>query len=125
MAEQKSVIQSLGRLGDTRLIRKELAGTTASNTILSDVEEKLEVIDVWFVKTNAAAGAQTLALQDEGGNAISDAMDVNDADQTISRITTIDDAYAGLTPDEGLLAVFNNTAGNAGVLYVLCARIAP
>jgi len=52
------------------------------------------ILDFWSIKTNAtaAASANTLQLQTAGGVAISDALNMQVADQAVVRAAAIDDA---------------------------------
>lgn len=56
--------------------------------------EKFEVLDVVVQKRGGAGGASATVTVKNGANAITDAIDINDADKTLSRPATIDDAYS-------------------------------
>ncbi|MAH45665.1 hypothetical protein CMI37_07535 [Candidatus Pacearchaeota archaeon] len=73
----------------------------------------LTVYDAWFVKTGGAGGAADTVTLSSGANAITNAMDANQPDQTVVRAGTIDDATYIVTAAQGLRATCNN--GNAGV----------
>lgn len=82
----------------------------------------LRVIDVVVIKTSAAGGAGDTVTVKNGSTAITDAIDVNDADKTVSRPTTIDDAQFDVAA-EGTLRVSSNDATNPSCeVYVTCYR---
>lgn len=100
-------------------------GATANNDIV--VTSQIRVLDVVVVKTVGAGGAgDTVQVQTGAGAAISDVIDINDADTTISRAATIDDAAHTIAAG-GTLRIRRVDGGGAGndacIVYVLCMRV--
>lgn len=83
--------------------------------------EKTRVIDVWAVATAAGGVGDTIQVKN-GANAISNALDLNVADQTVVRAGTIDDAQQEIAAG-GTLRVTGASAVNA-IVYVLGVRVA-
>lgn len=67
-------------------------GVTGNNDFV--VTPKVEVVDMHIIKANAAGGAADTVQLLVGGNAITNALDVNVADKSIVRAGTIDDAFS-------------------------------
>ena len=87
---------------------------------------KTLVTDVWLVKTAGAGGANDTIQVKSTGNAITNAMDINVADQTVVRAGTIDDARHEIAAG-GILRVTRTkvaAANVACVVYVLGVRVA-
>ncbi len=120
----KSILSHLNELSDIKLVAHDIAGTAANNYVYNAAcPEKLRLVDCWFVKTGGAGGGAVTLTVRNGTNAITDAIDVNDADKVISVPTTIDDVYweiaIGGTVD-GFLSALNVTAG---VLFLMFQRL--
>lgn len=100
------------------------AGTTGNvDTVLA---HKSRVIDAWFVKRNAAGGgAGTLQLFN-GADAITDAMSLNVADQTIVRAATLNDAFHEIAAGGTLRWTRTRTASTdeTSVAYARVLRVA-
>lgn len=79
------------------------------------IDNKIRVVDVWAVGTGTGAAADTLVVKNLT-NAISSVLDMNIADTTIARTTTLDDAYTDIEAG-GTLRVTGASAVN-GVVYV-------
>ena len=97
----------------------------ATNTVNVVTTHKIRVIDVWCLCTSAGSAAATIQVLSTG-SAITDAIDVNDADTTISRAATIDDANHEIAAG-GTLRVTMTDAGSDGpavTTYVLALRVA-
>lgn len=97
----------------------------ATNTVNVTTTHKIRVIDVWCVCTSAGSAAATLQVLSTG-NAITDAMDVNDADEIISRAASINDANHEIAAG-GVIRVTMTDAGADGpavTTYVLAVRVA-
>ena len=86
------------------------------------------VIDVWAVHTGGAGEASDTLTIKNGSSAITNALDWSGADKAVVRAAEIDDAQHELQADDELTASpADNDAGDdvgAGVVYVLCERIA-
>ena len=79
------------------------------------IENKMRVVDAWVINT-AAGGAGDTAQVKNGATAITDAMDMNKADQVITRAGTIDDAQWDIAAG-GTLRV-TGASGATGVVFV-------
>jgi hypothetical protein len=98
------------------------AATNSQDVVLADA---IEVIDVVVRKQGGAGGAaNTLRVTNgTGANHITDAIDTNDADQTLSRAATIDDAFSAI-PAGGTLRVTNTrSAGNSAMRVFVWALV--
>jgi len=106
--------------GDTEPVLEGLYRIPVSAIGLTNitVRRNIEVTDVWCVKTGGAgAGGDTVQVL-ESGNAITDNMSMNVADEAIVRASTIDDAQYQI-PAGGVLRVIANGAVTvACVVYV-------
>ena len=99
-------------------------GVTADVDVV--LTHKTLVTDVWLVKTAGAGGANDTIQVKSTGNAITNAMDINVADQTVVRAGTIDDARHEIAAG-GILRVTRTkvaAANVACVVYVLGVRVA-
>jgi hypothetical protein len=86
---------------------------------------KTRVTDVWAVKTGALGGAANTVQVKNGATAITDALDINIADKTIARATTIDDAQHDIAAAGTLRITRTKAGGNAAcTVYVLGIRVA-
>jgi len=126
------------------LVANSLDGTVASNVadvnteggllvvhritasaLTGDVDvtltHKTRVLDVWAVHTAAAGAGDTVQVKN-AATAITDALDLNVADQTVVRAGTIDDAQHDIAAG-GTLRVTGASAVDAEV-YVLGMRVA-
>lgn len=83
--------------------------------------EKTRVIDAWCVAVGAGAASDTITVKN-GATAITDAMDLNIADKTIARATTIDDAQHEIAAG-GTLRISGASAVTCEV-YVLGLQVA-
>lgn len=74
--------------------RADFADGASSNVDIV-LTHATRVVDVMVIKTDGAGGAgDTIQIQTAGGaNNVSDAIDINIADQTTARAGTIDDAF--------------------------------
>lgn len=78
-------------VGAIPVIFKFVIGNAAGDTDII-LTHKTRVIDAWAVKTTAAGGAGDTVTVKNGATAITNAIVVNVADQTVVRAGTIDDA---------------------------------
>ena len=89
------------------------------------ITHKTRVIDAWAVKTADAGGAANTVQVSNGANAITDAMVINIADQTIARAATINDANHEIAAGGTLRIARVKAGGNAAcIVYVLGIRVA-
>lgn len=87
---------------------------------------KTLVTDVWLVKTGGAGGANDTIQVKHVGNAITDAMSINVADQAVVRAGTINDAQHEVAAGAVLRVTRTKVAAAnvACVVYVLGVRVA-
>lgn len=83
------------------------------------LDHKEEVIDVVVQKRGAAGGAVNTVQVKNGANAITDAMSINVADQTLVRPTTIDDAQSTVIATGTLRVSTVKAGGNAACLVTV------
>jgi len=101
------------------------AGGATANTDVT-ITHKSRVLDVWCVNKGLGTASDTIQVLN-ATNAITDAIDINKADQTRTAPTTIDDAYIEIAAG-GTLRVTETDGGGSDSpavdVYVLVARIA-
>jgi hypothetical protein len=101
-----------------------LGGATANTDVT--LTHKTRVLDAWIVNRAAGTASDTVQILN-GSNAISDAVDISGADNTIARIGTLDDQYEEIAAS-GTLRVTETDGGGtdspAVDVYVLCVRVA-
>ena len=95
-------------------------GDAAGNTDIT-ITHKTEITDVTVIKTAGAGGAGDTVQLFNGASAISNAMSLNAADQTVVRAGTIDDAQ-NVVAAAGTLRV-TIVDGNAGATDLSCRVI--
>jgi len=103
------------------------AGTTG-NVDFTNLPYKLRVQSIEGVKTTGAGGSTGTVQVMNGAttDAISSAISINVADQTVLASTTIDDAYFTLAAGATIRVVRTRTASTneACILYLNCFRVA-
>jgi hypothetical protein len=83
------------------------------------VDAKFEILDVIVQKRGGAGAAgNTIRVKNAADN-VTDAIDTNDADQTISRPTTIDDAFSTIAAGGTLRVTSTKSGGNAACLVTV------
>lgn len=82
----------------------------ATGDIDVTVTHKVRVVDAWLVKRSAAGGGAGTIQIKNSGNAITNAISIDIADQTIAVATTIDDAYRDLAAGGTLRVTRTRTA---------------
>lgn len=101
------------------------AGGATANTDVT-LTHKTRILDCWIVNRGAGTASDTVQILNST-NAISDAVDISGADNTIARISTIDDAYEEIAAS-GTLRVTETDGGSSDSpsvdVYVLCVRVA-
>jgi len=99
-------------------------GDAVTNSVDHVSEHKVRVIDVVVVKTaGAGAGGNTIQVKN-GASAISNALDMNVADQLVVRAGTLDDATYVLAVGDALRVTNTKAGGNSAcVVYVYCIRV--
>ena len=127
MASQRAVIQNLADIGALTIVHKYIAGDDDATYLWAagtGCPYYYRFIDAIVVKCNGAAGAQTLTISNQDAAAITDAIDINDGDKTISRPTTIDNAYYEIKPGGDIKLVLSTEIGNQADVYVMLMRVA-
>ena len=112
-------------IGGLPVVFRINTAAAATNAVDVVTTHKIRVIDVWCQATSAGSAAGTI-LVSSTANAITDAIDVNDADHVISRAATIDETYHEIAAG-GTLRVTMTDAGSDGpavTTYVLALRVA-
>ncbi len=84
------------------------------------VADQIEVLDVIVQKRGGAGGAAGTATVKNAANAISDAIDINDADKLISRAVSIDDAFSTIAAGGTLRVSIADSANSAVLVTVIC-----
>ena len=122
-----SVIQPLEGIGPLRVYRTAIDGTagTAIVIVAAGDHPLMQLVSVKFIKTNAAQGGQTLVIEDGDGNDITDAIDINLADEAVARETTIADDQYEVGVGESAQALPNAAVANTGILFTIWALIQP
>lgn len=100
------------------------AGTTGD--VDTTLTHKIRVLEVWLVKTTGAGGGSGTIQVKNGANALTDAMSINVADQTVVRCATIDDAQHEIAAGGTLRITRTRTTSTneACTVYVLGVRVA-
>ena len=105
------------------LFRIVTTGAAGGETINVTMTHAVRVLDFWVVNAAAGGAADTIQLLNSA-NAITDALDTNKADETITRATTIDETYHEIAAAGTLRITEANGAQNQIVdCYVLAARV--
>lgn len=101
------------------------AGGATANTDVTSTH-KIRIVDVWVVNTGLGTAGDTIQIFN-GASAITDAIDINKADETVTRAGTIDDVQAVIAA-AGTLRVTETDGGGADspstIVYVLAIRSA-
>ena len=93
------------------------ATATDASSFTYALKNKVRVIDAYVISA-AAQGAATAQIQDNDGNAISDAMDIS-ADKALARATSIDDANWAESKGNDLKVVQNANADSCYAFIVV------
>jgi hypothetical protein len=97
----------------------------ATGDVDTTLTHKTRVTEVWLVKKSAAGGGAGTIQVKNGASAITDAMSINVADQTVVRCTTIDDAQWEIAAAGTLRCTRTRTASTdeTCTVYVLGLRV--
>lgn len=98
-----------------QIVRVTAAALTGDVDVI--LKKKMRVIDAWCVHTAGAGAGDTIQIK-ETANAITDAMDLNVADEAVVRAGTIDDAEHDI-PAGGTLRITGASAVDAEVYVQL------
>lgn len=110
-----------GALGVPLVLYQSFSGAGTTNVFSSNAPRKFQVVDAWFRLTAAGAASETGKWTD-GTNDITDAVDLNVADNTVARVGTIDDAYYEIAASGSLDLVI--ATGGDGVAYLMVIPVA-
>lgn len=118
----KALLESIGlpRVAGVSIIY-QITATTLTGDVDTIMPNKVRVIDVWAVGTGTGGAADTIIVKN-AANVISSTLDMNIADTTIARATTLNDLYWDIAAG-GTLRVSGASAVNAAV-FVECILIA-
>jgi len=120
---KRSLLQPL-RLGDVIVERIAIDATTQNNYIYNAAcEEKLEVMSCDVLNTSGTGGACTMTLRN-GTDAISDAIDVYQADGYRQGAATFDDDYLTIMPGGTLDCFLSATGEDTLIVYVVLLKVA-
>ena len=103
---------------------KTAGGATASVTVVT--AHKLRVINVWCVNAAAGSASDTITIKNNA-TAISNAMDVNKADKTVTVVGTLDDAQWDIASGGSYVVTETDGAGSdspAVDVYALVIKVA-
>lgn len=119
-----SNVASSNVLGGIPLIYRIDVPDAATGDIDVVVTHKIRVIDVVVIKTTGAGGAANTVQVKNSGNAITDAIVTNIADQALARAGTIDDARYEIAAGGTLRVTRTKAGGNAACdVYVHAIRV--
>lgn len=103
----------------TEIFRAAVGGVVNVDVVMPYA---IRVLDVWCVKTGGAgAGGDSVRVWN-GVAAISEALDTNDADTTISRAAVINRVNRDIAAGGTLRFAGLGAATNAAIVYVLAVR---
>lgn len=98
-----------------------VSGTTAD--VDYELPFSIKVMDAWLVKLNAAGGGAGNWQIKNGATAITGILDINIADKTISRATTIDDAQdVVISSTIRLTRTRTASTDESALINILCVR---
>lgn len=122
----------VGNLADAAVIggipvvfRIDTAGGATADTDVT-VTHKIRVLDVWVVNNSVGTASDTITIKSTA-NAITDAIDVSGADETVARAGTFDDAFVDIAASGILRVTETDGAGSdspSTSVYVLAIRVA-
>lgn len=125
--------RQLARLGNdlgspTFLLRYEstsTAGTSVTESILENAPFKFQVVDAYFVLTEAPTGTNDSVKLTDGTNDITDTVNyASSGDTDIVRFGELDDAHWVINKGEDLKLVKTESAAVSSlVMFVVCARV--
>lgn len=123
---QVKVVADANVIGGLYVMHRIDVADGATGDVDVTLTHKTRVFDVVVIKTAGAGGASDTITVKNGANAITNAMDINVADKTVVRPTTIDDAQWEIAAS-GTLRVTRTKASAANVactVYVRGIRVA-
>ena len=122
MAGERSTLDSLQAPAGAKVFRWAAGGAAQDYDYADPIEGHWEVLLIWTRNTTGTGGACTATFKN-GTTAISNAIDVNQADNTVTMVGTIDDAAGAsiLTPDDSLTV----TVSAAEDTFIACVLAIP
>ncbi len=106
MPTQSRNVSSRNR-GGVKIVKEVVIPAGVTGDVVANLEDGMEITDIHLLKTVAAGGGAGTIQAKNGANAITDAMDIDVADETIVRAATLDDA--GRTFRKGQNITFTRT----------------
>lgn len=103
---------------------KTAGGATASVTVTT--AHKMRIINVWCVNAAVGTASDTITIKNNA-TAISNAMDVNKADKTVTTVGTLDDAQWDIASGGSYVVTETDGAGNdspAVDVYAIAIKVA-
>lgn len=113
-------------IGSLALHHRFVIPAGATGDVNFTLTHKTRILDVWLVKTTAAGGGAGTVQAKNGANAITNAMSIDVADQSIVRATSIDDAQHEVAAGGTLRFTRTRTASTdeSCIANVLAVRVA-
>ena len=120
------VVADANLIGGLPVVHRIDVAAGATGDVDTVLTHKTRVIDVWLVKQAAAGGGAGTIQVKNGATAITDAISINIADQTVARAGTIDDAQHEIAAAGTLKITRTRTASTdeTCTVYVLGLRVA-
>ena len=103
---------------------KTAGGATASVTVTT--AHKMRIINAWCVNAAAGTASDTITIKNNA-TAISNAMDINKADKTVTTVGTLDDAQWDIASGGSYVVTETDGAGNdspAVDVYAIAIKVA-
>jgi hypothetical protein len=121
-----ATVADVNAIGGVPVLHRIDVPAGATGNVDVTLTHKTRITDVWLVKRSAAGGGAGTIQVKNGTNAVTDAMSINVADQTVVRPVTIDDAQHEIAAGGTLRVARTRTASTdeACVVYVLGVRVA-
>lgn len=88
---------------------KTAGGATASITVVST--HKVRIINAWCVNAGLGTASDTITIKNVA-TAVTDAMDINKADKTVTRVGTLDDAQWEIAAAANLVVTETDGGGS-------------
>lgn len=120
-SERSAPTQDVNRVSAAMIIERYVISAGATQTMTYPFPKSREIVTAWLKKTNAAGGgAGTIRVQTSGGDAITDAMSINVADQTVVQALTCNDARHRITDGRiGFLRTRTASTDESCIAYIV------
>lgn len=123
--------KSAGALADTDfghevIIALDIPAGTTGDVDFTSTPYKMRIVDAWLVKTAAAGGGAGTVQVKNTADAITNAMSIDVADQSITRASTIDDAFHTIASGGTIRVTRTRTASSdeSCIVYLRAIRSA-